>query len=229
MYRNLWLYKEFEWIQKCSQIFWWVILCAKEREACDLGSEKLDRGKAQLGGMGLRGNLQSLLKARDSDRGSSQSGNRRKSRRQTSRWELFLKRSSKKVVGGEFYRQGSPGTTGWKMVQKSYGEKCLSRLWSWTIILGREKFFEIIGKGISEVSPTYLPLSMPQRSLPGGSDGKESTCSAGDLGSIPGLGRSPGERNGCRLLYSCLENSMDRGAWWATVWEGANSQTRLSN
>ena len=45
-------------------------------------------------------------------------------------------------------------------------------------------------------------------------DGKESAYKAGDLGSIPGLGRSPGEGNGNLLQYSCLENSMDRGAWW---------------
>ena len=51
--------------------------------------------------------------------------------------------------------------------------------------------------------------------FPGGLDGKESACHAGDLGSTPGLGRSPGERNGNPLQYSCLENSMDRGAWWA--------------
>jgi len=53
--------------------------------------------------------------------------------------------------------------------------------------------------------------------LPDGSDGKESSCNAGDLGSIPGLGRSPGEGNGNPLQYSCLQNPMDRGAWWATV------------
>ena len=47
----------------------------------------------------------------------------------------------------------------------------------------------------------------------GGSAGKESACSAGDLGSIPRLGRSPGEGNGYPLQYSCLENSMDRGVW----------------
>ena len=52
--------------------------------------------------------------------------------------------------------------------------------------------------------------------VPGGSDGKESACNAGDLGLIPGLGRSPGEGNGNPLQYSCLGNSMDRGAWWAT-------------
>ena len=51
----------------------------------------------------------------------------------------------------------------------------------------------------------------------GGSDGKESTCNAGDPGLIPGLGGSPGEGNGYPFQYSCLENSMDRGAWWVTV------------
>ena len=52
----------------------------------------------------------------------------------------------------------------------------------------------------------------------GGSDGKESACNAGDPGLIPGLGRSPGEENGHPLQYSCLENSMDRGAWQAKVY-----------
>ena len=53
--------------------------------------------------------------------------------------------------------------------------------------------------------------------FPGGSDGKESACNAGDLGLIPGSGRSPEERNGNPLQYSCLENPMDRGAWRFTV------------
>ena len=48
-------------------------------------------------------------------------------------------------------------------------------------------------------------------------DGKESACNAGDPGLIPGLGRTPGEVNGYPVQYSCLENSMDRGAWQATV------------
>ena len=61
--------------------------------------------------------------------------------------------------------------------------------------------------------------------FPGGSDGKESACSAGDLGSIPGLGRSPGEGNGNPVQYSCLVNSMDRGAWWATDHGVAESRT----
>ena len=61
------------------------------------------------------------------------------------------------------------------------------------------------------------------------SDSKESACNAGDLGSIPGLGRSPGEGNGNSLQYSCLENPTDRGAWRATVHRVTKSQTRLSN
>ena len=59
--------------------------------------------------------------------------------------------------------------------------------------------------------------------------GKASVCNAGDPGSIPGLGRSPGEGNGNPLQYSCLENPMDGGAWWATVLRVAKSQTRLSD
>ena len=64
--------------------------------------------------------------------------------------------------------------------------------------------------------------------FPGGSDGKESACNVGDLGLIPGSGRSPGEGYGKPLHYSCLENSMDRGTWWATVHQVAKSQTGLS-
>ena len=54
-------------------------------------------------------------------------------------------------------------------------------------------------------------------SFPGGSDGEESACNAGDLGSVPGWGRYPGEENGNPLQYSCLENPKDRGTLWATV------------
>ena len=55
------------------------------------------------------------------------------------------------------------------------------------------------------------------KGFPDISVGKESACNAGDLGSIPGSGKSPGERDGYPLQYSGLENSMDRGSWWATV------------
>ena len=57
------------------------------------------------------------------------------------------------------------------------------------------------------------------RGFPGGSDSKESACNAGDPGSIPGSERPPGEGNGLPLQYSHLENSVDRGAWQATVLE----------
>ena len=65
--------------------------------------------------------------------------------------------------------------------------------------------------------------------FPGGSDGKESACNEGDLGLIPGLGRSPGEGNGKPLLYSCLGNRMDRGTWQAMVHGIEKSWTRLSS
>ena len=72
------------------------------------------------------------------------------------------------------------------------------------------------------ISPKHLdppePVSMPLA---------WSVCKVGDLGSIPGMGRSPGEGNGNALQYSCLENSMDRGAWWAIVHGVAKSQTSL--
>ena len=64
--------------------------------------------------------------------------------------------------------------------------------------------------------------------FPGGSDGKESACNDGDLGSVSGLGRSPGEGNGNLLQYFCLENLMDRGAWWATLHGVAKSWTWLT-
>ena len=56
--------------------------------------------------------------------------------------------------------------------------------------------------------------------FPSGSDGKDSACNAGDPNSIPGLGGSPVEGNGNPLQYSCLENSMDRGDWWAIIHGG---------
>ena len=63
--------------------------------------------------------------------------------------------------------------------------------------------------------------------FPGGSAGKESTCSAGDAGSVPGSGRSSGGGHGNSLQYSCLKNPMNRGAWQTTVHGVAKNQTRL--
>ena len=74
-----------------------------------------------------------------------------------------------------------------------------------------------------------MKLYFHKRDFPGGSDGKESAYNAGDPGSNPGLGRSPGEETSNPLQYSCLQNFMDRGAWQATVHGITKSQTRLSN
>ena len=70
---------------------------------------------------------------------------------------------------------------------------------------------------------------LQHQGFPGGLHGKESACQAGELGSIPGSGRCPGEGNGNPLQYSCLENPMDRGAWWATVHGVSKRQTQPSD
>ena len=73
----------------------------------------------------------------------------------------------------------------------------------------------------------FPPLMPNSRGFPGSSDGKASAYNAGDPGSIPGSGRSPGEGNGNQ--YSCLENPMDWGAWWATIHGVTKSRTWLSD
>ena len=86
----------------------------------------------------------------------------------------------------------------------------------------------------SRISPSWLrhrksPPSGLCMGFPSGSVLKNLPASAGDLGSTPGSGRSLGEGNGYPLQYSSLENSMDRGAWWATAHGVAKSQTQLSH
>ena len=75
----------------------------------------------------------------------------------------------------------------------------------------------------------YFSLSTIQLGFPGGSGGKESACNAGDPGSIPGSGGSPGEGNANPLQYSCLGNPMDSGSWWAIAHGVAKSWTQLSH
>ena len=79
-----------------------------------------------------------------------------------------------------------------------------------------------------KVDITWIFYSLPYIYLCG-SDGKESAYNEGNLGSIPESGRDPGEGNGDLFQYSCLEDFMDRGAWWATVHVVARSPTLLSN
>ena len=73
----------------------------------------------------------------------------------------------------------------------------------------------------------YSPVGV--KGFPGGSGVKNPPASAGDVGSIPRSGRSPGEGNGNPLQYSYLGNPVDRGAWWATVHGVVKSRTRLSD
>ena len=98
-----------------------------------------------------------------------------------------------------------------------------------------------VGKWISVVwaAPSAVSVLCPQwtdtvrkrewSGFSAGSGGEESPCNAGDLSSIPGLGRSPGEGKGYPLQYSCLENPLEGGAWWAIVHGVPKSQTRLSD
>jgi len=81
---------------------------------------------------------------------------------------------------------------------------------------------------MDSVSPRQIFL-MFDKNVPDGSDSKESACNMGNLGLIPGSRRSPGEGNGNPFQYSCLENSMDRGAWQATVHGVTKSWSRLSD
>ena len=84
--------------------------------------------------------------------------------------------------------------------------------------VGRFRGSKIKTVALSHLVEEYL-------GFPGGSDGKESACNVGHPDSIPGSGRSPGGGHGNPLQYSCLENSMDRGAWRATVHRVTKSQT----
>ena len=88
--------------------------------------------------------------------------------------------------------------------------------------MGRYSVF-LVGR-INITKITILPNVFPC-----GSDGKESACNTGDLSSIPGWVRTPGEGNGNPLQYFCLENSMDRGAWWAIVHGVTKNLTQLSD
>ena len=88
----------------------------------------------------------------------------------------------------------------------------------------------MIKRSITEENISLINIYVSNISgFSGDSDGKASACSVGDLGSTLGSGRSPGEGYGNPFQYSCLENSMERGAWWATVHGVAKSRTGLSD
>ena len=97
----------------------------------------------------------------------------------------------------------------------------------WLVDKLRDKFPMVLLWSYLDSSP--LQLCSGESNFPGGLDGKESACNAGDPGSKPGSGRSPGEGNSYPFQYSCLENPMGRGVRWAIVHGVAKSQTWLSN
>ena len=99
-----------------------------------------------------------------------------------------------------------------------------SSILAWRIPMDRAAWRATV-QGIQRVGQDWAT----KHSTADSSDGKESACNAGDLGSIPRSGRSPGEENDNPLQYSRLENSMDRGVWWATVHGVPKSWTWLSD
>ena len=136
------------------------------------------------------------------------------------------------VLGGHTRRVSrallGPGRTGPSEDRKEAGRFSRTPGCGWTQQTDGESASDHL-----TLSPHPLPCgfaaSLIKRGFPGGSDGKAPAYNAGDLGSIPGLGRSPGEGNGNLLQYLCLENLMDRGDWWAAVHGVTKSRTRLSN
>ena len=113
----------------------------------------------------------------------------------------------------------------------------LKRFCLWNIDRGSLFFFFFPGVSnfvitcgfLSSLRDSFSPLGLAfwHWGFPGGSDSKESACNAGDPDLIPGSRRSPGKGNGNPLQYSCLENSMDRGVWWATAHGVAKSLTEV--
>ena len=105
---------------------------------------------------------------------------------------------------------------------KSLGQRSLAGYSPW----GHKRFgHDLVTK--QQHNREKLCIIIAGMGFPGGSEVKASARNVGDLGSIPVSGRSPGEGNGNPLQYSCLENSMDRRAWWATVHGVSKSRTQL--
>ena len=129
-------------------------------------------------------------------------------------WYVLVKHLVKELVcnNGENKRENVPNELA-ALARKFWGRNVDSMNWLLLIAIGKV----LQKKGVLR---EWVVCKQNWKRLwraPGGSDGKDSTYIAGDLGLIPGSGRSPGEGNGNPLQYSYLENSMDRGDWWAIV------------
>ena len=145
------------------------------------------------------------------------------------------------ALGHMGFNMGFSSWDSWAQYRRSEApEHRLSRRGAQALLLWSIR--DLPGSGIKPMSSaleggffTTESLREPEKRIfkralfPGGSDDKASACIAEDPGSIPGSGKSPGEGNGNRLQYSCLENSMNGGTWRATVHGVAKSRTRLSD
>ena len=140
---------------------------------------------------------------------------------------LSIWSESSSVVSGSLWPQGlySP----WNSPGQNTGVGSLSLLQGMVSTQGSNPGLPLCRQILYQLSHEGSPYTHTHNYIqfPDSSDGKQSNCNAGDVDSIPGLGRSPGEGNGNPFQYSCLENSMDRGAWRAIVHRIAKSQTRL--
>ena len=111
----------------------------------------------------------------------------------------------------------------------SYSGVRIALIWAGQSMAININFYVCVRRNLCMFFSVFVQTYVWKMGFPGGSEVKASACNAGDLGSIPGLGRSPGEGNGNPLQYSCLENPTDGGAWWAIVHGVAKSRTRLSD
>ena len=98
---------------------------------------------------------------------------------------------------------------------ESYGQRSLVATVHW-VVKSQTQLKQLNRQACNMHIYTYI-FAYRGWCFTGGSDGKESACNAGDLGSIPGSGRAPGEENEYSLQCSCLRNPMDTGSWWATI------------
>ena len=128
------------------------------------------------------------------------------------------------LVGFPMFFNSDLASWKWKDSGAIKGDGLLNPLLDLLYQAWRLGILELFNSNINSSPPVYLYFG----GFPGGSDGKESACNVGDLGLIPGLGRSPGGEHGNPLQYSCLENPMNRRAWWATVLGVAKSWAWLS-
>ena len=125
--------------------------------------------------------------------------------------------------------RGSKGKKGWELWAPHTQETPATTLGFLShSILSKPNIRINTGNTRNLPSVSFTSFALLTTSFSRGLDGKEYACNAGGPGSIPGLGRSPGEGHGYPFQNSCLENSMDRGAWWATVQRIAMNQTWLS-